>query len=57
MSTTARDAARLGYEVIVAEDAVGDRSIPGVGAEQLVRVVLSEIADAFGTLVKSKDIN
>ena len=43
--------------MVVAEDAVGDRDIPGVDAEQLVKVVLSEIGDAFGTVVQSQDIN
>ncbi|KAF7552951.1 hypothetical protein G7Z17_g3983 [Cylindrodendrum hubeiense] len=45
-----------GYDVIIAEDAVGDRDIPGVDAEQLVKVALSEIADAFGTIVQSSSI-
>lgn len=38
------------------EDGVGDRDIPGVDAEQLAKVVLCEIGDAFGTIVQSKDI-
>ena len=42
--------------MLVVEDAVGDRDIPGVDAEQLVRVALSEIGDAFGTIVQSKNI-
>ncbi|KAK7427325.1 phospholipase C type enzyme [Neonectria magnoliae] len=56
ISTTARQAAQRGYDVVVAEDAVGDRDIPGVDAEQLTRVALSEIADAFGTIVHSSSI-
>ncbi|EEY20452.1 conserved hypothetical protein [Verticillium alfalfae VaMs.102] len=48
---------KRGWDVIVAEDAVGDRDIPGVDAAQLVKVALAEIADVFGTLVLSKDIN
>lgn len=56
VSTTARQAAEKGYDVILAEDAIGDRNIPGVKAEDLVRVVLAELADAFGTVVKSSDI-
>lgn len=56
VSTTARQAAQRGYDVVIAEDAVGDRDIPGVSGEQLTKVALSEIADAFGTLVQSKDI-
>ncbi|KAI1176962.1 Isochorismatase-like protein [Nemania sp. FL0916] len=56
VSTTARQAAERGWDVIVASDAVGDRHIPGVEADELVRVALSEIADAFGTVLESKDI-
>ena len=36
---------------------MGDRHIPGVEAEELVRVALSEIADAFGTVIESKEIS
>lgn len=56
MSTTARQAAEKGYDVIIPEDAVGDRDIPGVGGEELTRIALSEISDAFGSVVKSSDI-
>ncbi|KAI1842176.1 hypothetical protein JX265_001463 [Neoarthrinium moseri] len=56
VSTTARQASQRGYDVLIAEDAVGDRDIPGVAAEQLTKVALSEIADAFGTVIQSKDI-
>lgn len=42
--------------MLVAEDAVGDRNIPGVSAEQLTKVALSEIGDAFGTIIQSKGI-
>ncbi|KAI0414204.1 Isochorismatase-like protein [Xylaria grammica] len=56
VSTTARQGAERGWDVIIAKDAVGDRHIPGVDAAELVRVALSEIADAFGTIVESKDI-
>jgi nicotinamidase-related amidase len=52
VSTTARQADERGYEVLVVEDAVGDRDIPGVNAEELVKVSLAELADAFGTIVK-----
>lgn len=57
VSTTARDGARLGFDVLVVEDAVGDRDIPGVAAEQLISVSLAEIGDAFGTVIQSNDIN
>lgn len=56
VSTTARQAAERGYDVIVVRDAVGDRDIPGVKAEQLVEVVLAELADAFATVVDAADI-
>jgi len=57
VSTTARQAAERGYDVVLAEDAIGDRDIPGVKAEDLVRVTLSELADAFGSVVKAGAIN
>ncbi|KAM0705946.1 hypothetical protein Q7P35_007306 [Cladosporium inversicolor] len=56
VSTTARDAARFGYDVLVAEDAVGDRDIPGVSGDQLTKIVMHELADAFATVVQSSDI-
>ncbi|KAL4809621.1 Isochorismatase-like protein [Aspergillus unguis] len=56
VSTTARAAAELGYEVLAVKDAVGDRSIPGVEASTLVDVALKEVGDAFGTVVESGDI-
>lgn len=52
VSTTARQAAERGYDVVLVEDAIGDRNIPGVKAEELVKVVLAELADAFGTVLK-----
>ncbi|KAI0517561.1 Isochorismatase-like protein [Xylaria bambusicola] len=57
VSTTARQAAERGWDVIIPKDAVGDRHIPGVEAAELVRVALSEIGDAFGTIVESKEIS
>lgn len=56
ISTTARQGAERGFDVLVAEDAVGDRDIPGVDAAQLVKVALSEIGDAFGTIIQSSNI-
>jgi nicotinamidase-related amidase len=53
VSTTARQALELGYEVLVCGDAVGDRDVPGARGEELVRMVLCEIADAVGTVVES----
>ncbi|RDW72584.1 putative isochorismatase family hydrolase [Aspergillus mulundensis] len=57
VSTTARAGAELGYDVLVVRDAVGDRSIPGVGAGVLVDVALGEVADAFGSVVVSEEIH
>jgi len=57
VSTTARQAAEKGYDVLLAEEAVGDRDIPGVSGEEVTRVVLRELGDAFGTVVKVGDIN
>ncbi|KAI9045009.1 putative isochorismatase family hydrolase [Aspergillus affinis] len=56
VSTTARAGSELGYEVLVASEAVGDRDIPGVKAEELVSTVLSELDDAFGTVVSATEI-
>jgi len=56
VSTTARQGAQLGYDVVLAEDAIGDRDIPGVSAEEVTKVALKELSDAFGTVVQSKDI-
>jgi nicotinamidase-related amidase len=56
VSTTAREAMQKGYEVILVEDAIGDRDIPGVKGEELTRVALAELADVFGTIVQSEDI-
>jgi nicotinamidase-related amidase len=56
VSTTARQGHELGYEVVVAGDAVGDRDIPGAKGEEVTRMVLAELGDAFGTVVESRDI-
>ncbi|EAS31265.3 isochorismatase family hydrolase [Coccidioides immitis RS] len=57
VSTTARSANELGYDVVVAQDGVGDRDLPGYNGEEVKKMALLEIADFFGTLVDSKDIN
>lgn len=57
ISTTARAGAERGYDVLVAKDAVGDREIPGVSAEDLVAITLNELADAFGTVISAGDIS
>ncbi|SLM34903.1 isochorismatase hydrolase [Lasallia pustulata] len=56
VSTTARQAAELGYDVILAEDAIGDRDIPGMSGEEVTRAALLELGDAFGTVVNSSEI-
>jgi nicotinamidase-related amidase len=56
VSTTARQAAEKGYDIVLAEGAIGDRDIPGVKAEELVKTTLFELADSFGTVVKAGDI-
>ncbi|MCJ1231687.1 hypothetical protein MMC12_008366 [Toensbergia leucococca] len=56
VSTTARQASELGYDVILAEDAIGDRDIPGIKGEDLTKTVLLELSDAFGTVVNSNEI-
>jgi nicotinamidase-related amidase len=53
---TARSGMELGYDVVVVEDGIGDRDIPGVSAPVLVKTVLAELADAIGTVVKSGEI-
>jgi len=57
VSTTARQAAERGYDVILAEGAIGDRDIPGAKAEDVVKMTLAELADAFGSVVKAESID
>lgn len=57
VSTTARQAAEKGYDVILAEEAIGDRDIPGASAADVVRISLAELSDAFGSVVKVGDIS
>ncbi|KAK7439982.1 hypothetical protein VKT23_017235 [Stygiomarasmius scandens] len=56
VSTTAREAYQKGYEVLVVEDAIGDRDIPGMTGEELTKAVLLELGDVFATIIKSGDI-
>jgi nicotinamidase-related amidase len=56
VSTTAREAHQKGYEVIIAEDAVADRDIPGVSGAEVTKTVMAELNDFFATVVQSKDI-
>lgn len=57
VSTTARAGAELGYDVVIVEDAVGDRDIPGAKAEEVVSMVMNELGDAFGPVLESSSIN
>lgn len=57
VSTTARQAAEKGWDVLLAEDAIGDRDIPGMSASEVVKASLTELADAFGTVISGNDIN
>ncbi|KAJ7236098.1 isochorismatase hydrolase [Mycena haematopus] len=63
VSTTAREAHQRGYEVVVVSDAVGDRDLPqvrgeGFGAtgEEVTKMVMLELADAFATVLKTEDV-
>lgn len=56
VSTTVRQASQRGYDVLVVEDGIGDRDIPGVKGEEVTRVVLAELADVFATVVRSENI-
>lgn len=42
--------------MLVAEDCVGDRDIPNVKGDDLTKIVMHELADAFATIVQSSDI-
>jgi hypothetical protein len=46
-----------GWDTIIPNDVVGDRNIPGVDAAQLTNVALSEIGNAFRTIIRSQGIN
>src|SRR3954447_14708100 len=48
VSTTARQAEQRGYEVLLAEDGIGDRDIPGATGEKVTKMVMNELGDAFG---------
>lgn len=57
VSTTARAAADQGLDVILAQDAIGDRDIPGgLDGQQLTDIVLRELGDAFGTVVQGIEV-
>lgn len=56
VSSTAREATTLGYEVVVAADAVGERDMQDISAAQIKRIALAEIHDMFGTVIFSNEI-
>lgn len=56
VSTTARAGADLGYDIVLAGDAIGDRDIPGFTGPEVTDAVLKELGDAFGTVVRSEDV-
>jgi len=56
VSTTARAGADLGYNIVLAGDAIGDRDIPGFSGDEVTSAVLKELGDAFGTVVRSEDV-
>lgn len=56
VSTTARQASQRGYDVVVVEDGIGDRDIPGVKGDELTKVTLAELGDVFATIVNSGEI-
>jgi nicotinamidase-related amidase len=56
VSTTAREGFQHGYDVVIVEDGVGDRDIPGAKGEDVTKMVLKELGDVFGTVVQSADI-
>ena len=43
--------------MILAKDAIGDRDIPGASGEDVTSMALKELADAFGTVVSTSEIN
>lgn len=56
VSTTARQAAEKGLDVILAKEAIGDRDIPGMDSQSVVDSSLKELADAFATVVPVSQI-
>jgi nicotinamidase-related amidase len=56
VSTTARQGAQRGYDVIVVEHGIGDRDSPGVKGDEFTKVTLAELGDVFATIVNSADI-
>jgi nicotinamidase-related amidase len=56
VSTTARQAEQRGYEVLLAEDAIGDRDIPGATGEEVTKMVMNKLGNAFETVMNGSSI-
>jgi len=56
VSSTARGGSDLGYTIVLAGDAIGDRNIPGLTGPEVTEAVLKELGDAFGTVVQSVEV-
>lgn len=56
VSSTARAGADLGYNIVLAGDAIGDRDIPGFTGPEVTSAVLKELGDAFGTVIQSSEV-
>ena len=56
VSTTARVGAELGFDVVLAEDAIGDRDIPGASGADVTKMVMLELNDAFGSVTNVASI-
>jgi nicotinamidase-related amidase len=56
ISTTAREGFQQGYDVVVVEDGIGDRDIPGASGQEVTAMTLKELADVFATVLPSADI-
>lgn len=56
VSSTARAGADLGYTIVLAGDAIGDRDIPGFTGPEVTSAVLKELGDAFGTVIQSSEV-
>lgn len=54
MSTTAREAHQLGYEVVLPADAIGDRNIPGASGEDVTKVISHETIALETLLTRSR---
>lgn len=56
VSSTARAGSDLGYNIVLAGDAIGDRDIPGLTGTEVTSAVLKELGDAFGTVIQSSEV-